>query len=70
MLVYSIPIANYSAEREFSKLARLKNKYRTNILCTESNVLEVINTQNIIRVCFPKIKKKLFIQITFLFLKK
>ncbi|KAF0761871.1 zinc finger MYM-type protein 1-like [Aphis craccivora] len=47
---YTIPIANYSAEREFSKLVRIKNKYRTNsfqenlnsfmVLCTESDVLE------------------------------
>ncbi|KAF0771236.1 zinc finger MYM-type protein 1-like, partial [Aphis craccivora] len=75
---YTIPIANYSAEREFNKLARIKNKYRTNssqenlnsfmVLCTESDVLEVINTQDIIRVCFPKIKKKIFIKITILFL--
>ncbi|KAF0761043.1 zinc finger MYM-type protein 1-like [Aphis craccivora] len=49
---YTIPIANCSAERAFSKLARIKNKYRTNRsqenlnsfmdLCTENDVLELL----------------------------
>lgn len=67
----TIPIANCSAERAFSKLARIKNKYRTSssqenlnsfmVLCSESDVLEVINTDDIIKeFAAQKSRKKYF----------
>ncbi|KAF0754343.1 zinc finger MYM-type protein 1-like, partial [Aphis craccivora] len=78
---YTIPaIANFSAERAFSKLACKKNKYRKNsfqeysnnfmVMCTESDVLEIINSQDVIKE-FASQKSRnnyLSIQTTFLFL--
>ncbi|KAF0770104.1 zinc finger MYM-type protein 1-like [Aphis craccivora] len=46
--LYTIPIANCSAERTFSKLARIKNNSQENlnsfmVLYTESDVLGILN---------------------------
>jgi len=70
----TIPIANCLAERAFSKLACIKNKYRTSssqenlnnfmVLCSESNVLEVINTDDIIKdFASQKARKNKFINL-------
>ncbi|KAF0759211.1 zinc finger MYM-type protein 1-like, partial [Aphis craccivora] len=48
---YNIPIANCWAKKAFFKLARIKNKYRTSSSqgnLNKSDVLEVINTDDII----------------------
>jgi hypothetical protein len=51
-----------------SFLSCIENKYKIvysfMVLCSEGNVLEVINTDNIViydRVCFPKRKKEIFV---------
>jgi hypothetical protein len=69
-LYLTIPVAHFSAEWAFSKLACIKNKFRTSqtqeflksfiILSSEHDLLSSIDFQDTIQTCSWKIKKKMF----------
>lgn len=67
----TIPVANCSAERAFSKLTRIKNKYRTSqtqenldiqmILYSENDLLKSLDLNDVLKeLASGKAKKKKF----------